>query len=269
MSVSSSDSQLSSHCEHDVESDVRCDFDLDSKYLSNDENSQCVRYRKKERSYIQFDLTKHHIWSKNVEVTEQILHTDESVTEQSSKLSALNLAHNLFTSIPVVLPCLAVNLTRLNMAFNSLRSMSHITSYPSSLKQLDLSHNQITCWPSLPQVEAHDVMELANIACYSTNLGPRDKVSGIAARRQPGRSVRNTVLHSVCSHRRHLRLDSLRTLIMADNQLTRIQLTTDDDGDFNTIEEDDLERVSTVPFVTFPLRIKLSKVSFGCAAQRN
>jgi hypothetical protein len=52
MSVSSSDSQLSSHCEHDVESDVRCDFDLDSKYLSNDENSQCVRYRKKERSYM-------------------------------------------------------------------------------------------------------------------------------------------------------------------------------------------------------------------------
>lgn len=211
--------------------------------------------------FSQFDLTKHHIWSKNVEVTEQILHTVESVTEQSSKLSALNLAHNLFTSIPVVLPCLAVNLTRLNMAFNSLRSMSHITSYPSSLKQLDLSHNQITCWPSLPQVEAQDVMELANIACYASNLASREKVSGIAgiisiiiiiiiwrlcvlARRQPGRSVRNTVLHSVCSHRRHLKLDSLRTLILADNQLSRIQLTTDDDGDVSAVEEEDLERVS-------------------------
>ncbi|XP_015840648.1 leucine-rich repeat serine/threonine-protein kinase 1 isoform X3 [Tribolium castaneum] len=242
MSVSSSDSQLSSHCDHDSESEVRCDFDLDSKYLSSDENSQCVKYRKKERSFIQFDLAKHHIWSKNVEVTEQILHTDETVTEQSSKLSALNLAHNLFTSIPVVLPCLAVNLTRLNMAFNSLRSMSHITSYPSSLKQLDLSHNQITCWPSLPQVEAQDVMELANIACYASSVGSREKVSGIAARRQPGRSVRNTVLHSVCSHRRHLKLDSLRTLILADNQLSRIQLSTDDDGDVSAVEEDDLER---------------------------
>lgn len=55
------------------------------------------------------------------------------------------------------------------MAFNTLRSMSHITSYPSSLKQLDLSHNQITVWPSLPQVEAQDNMELANLACYAEN----------------------------------------------------------------------------------------------------
>lgn len=123
----------------------------------------------------QIDINKHHIWSKSVEVTEQILHNDASITEQSSQLSSLNLAHNLFTSIPVVLPCLAVNLTRLNMAFNSLRSMSHITSYPSSLKQLDLSHNQITVWPSLPQVEAQDTMELANLACYMGNINFRGK----------------------------------------------------------------------------------------------
>lgn len=123
----------------------------------------------------QLDLTRHHIWSKNVEVTEQILHNDETVVEKSSQLSSLNLAHNMFTSIPVVLPCLAVNLTRLNMAFNSLRSMSHITSYPSSLKQLDLSHNQISVWPSLPQVETHDIMELANLACYASSNHPKDK----------------------------------------------------------------------------------------------
>lgn len=49
----------------------------------------------------------------------------------------------------------------------SLRSMSHITSYPSSLKQLDLSHNQICCWPSLPQVEGIDSMEQALTACYA------------------------------------------------------------------------------------------------------
>lgn len=46
--------------------------------------------------------------------------------------------------------------------------MSHITSYPASLKQLDLSHNQITCWPSLPQIEACDLMELAHLTCYQT-----------------------------------------------------------------------------------------------------
>lgn len=195
-------------------------------------------------------MTKHHIWSKSVEVTEQILHNDESVTEHSSHLSALNLAHNLFTSIPVVLPCLAVNLTRLNMAFNSLRSMSHITSYPSSLKQLDLSHNQISVWPSLPQVEAQDTMELANLACYSNNLTCRSKttctgsdVGGV--RRQSSRSVRNTVLHSVCSHRRHLRLDNLRTLILADNKLIRIQLATDDDGDVSSTEDEEERNPAT------------------------
>lgn len=120
-------------------------------------------------------MNRHHLWSKHVEVTEQILHNDETLQEKCSQLSALNLAHNLFTGIPVVLPCLAVNLTRLNMAFNSLRSMSHITSYPSSLKQLDLSHNHISVWPSLPQVEAPDNMELANLACYMDNVAFKGK----------------------------------------------------------------------------------------------
>lgn len=123
----------------------------------------------------QLELNKHHIWNKSVEVNEQILHTDETVSERASQLSSLNLAHNLFTSIPVVLPCLAVNLTRLNMAFNSLRSMSHVTSYPNSLKQLDLSHNQISVWPSLPQIETQDNMELAHLTCYVTNSNFKGK----------------------------------------------------------------------------------------------
>ncbi|CAG9769543.1 unnamed protein product [Ceutorhynchus assimilis] len=171
MSVSSSDSHLSSLTEPDFENEIT-EFD---KMICNEENIHTVRYQKKKRSYLQLDLNRHHIWSKNVEVTEQILHNDESSLEKCSQLSALNLAHNLFTSIPVVLPCLAVNLTRLNMAFNTLRSMSHITSYPSSLKQLDLSHNQITVWPSLPQVEAQDNMELANLACYMENVAFKGK----------------------------------------------------------------------------------------------
>ncbi|KAI5692370.1 hypothetical protein M8J77_014290, partial [Diaphorina citri] len=44
--------------------------------------------------------------------------------------------------------------------------MSHITSYPNSLKQLDLSHNKISCWPSLPQIDSTDPMELAAVTCY-------------------------------------------------------------------------------------------------------
>ncbi|CAH1175605.1 unnamed protein product [Phaedon cochleariae] len=245
MSVSSSDSQLSCHTEPDSESELS-DFELVTKLKVSEEGVQSVRYRKKERSYIQLDLSKHHIWSKSVEVTEQILHNDDNITEHCSQLSSLNLAHNLFTSIPVVLPCLAVNLTRLNMAFNSLRSMSHITGYPSSLKQLDLSHNEISVWPSLPQVEARDDMELANLACYAAvGSGFRGKTPDIVARRQ-SRSVRHSVLHSVCSHRRHLRLDNLRTLILADNKLTRIQLATDDDGDISSTDDEELDRGSQI-----------------------
>ncbi|XP_050515571.1 leucine-rich repeat serine/threonine-protein kinase 1 isoform X2 [Diabrotica virgifera virgifera] len=245
MSVSSSDSQLSSHAEQDSESELS-DFDVETKLNLSDDGVQAVKYRKKERSYVHMDLVKHHIWNKSVEVTEQILHNDDTSTEASSQLSSLNLAHNLFTSIPVVIPCLAVNLTRLNMAFNSLRSMSHITSYPSSLKQLDLSHNQITVWPSLPQIEAQDNMELANLACYMNTTAFRGKTPDVVIRRQPGRSLRHSVLHSVCSHRRHLRLDNLRTLILADNQLTRIQLATDDDGDISSTDDEDLERGSQI-----------------------
>lgn len=54
--------------------------------------------------------------------------------------------------------------------------------------------------------------------------------------------MRNTVLHSVCSHRRHLRLDNLRTLILADNKLIRIQLSTDD-GDVSANEDEENDRV--------------------------
>lgn len=116
------------------------------------------------RTVASLDLVHHHIWSKTLEVTEQELRLPDARTESLvSQLSSLNLANNLFTSIPVALPCLAVNLTRLNMAYNSLRSMGHVTSYPASLKQLDLGHNEISCWPSLPRIAAAD----PHLACYN------------------------------------------------------------------------------------------------------
>lgn len=64
------------------------------------------------------DLTQHNVWSRSVQVMEQISNSDEDNDQDCSHLSALNLAHNQFTAIPTVLSCLAVNLTRLNMAYN-------------------------------------------------------------------------------------------------------------------------------------------------------
>lgn len=105
--------------------------------------------------------------------------------------------------------------------FFSLRSMSHVTTYPATLKQLDLSHNSITVWPSLPQVEALD----EHIQCYSSD--PQSAASPLS--RHSGCGLRNIVLHSLCTHRRHVKLDNLRTLVLADNCLDRIILTSDDD----------------------------------------
>ena len=69
-------------------------------------------------TYRQMDIVRHNLWSGRVEVTEQILHAEVDGQENVSQLSALNLAHNAFTRIPPALPCLAVNLTRLNLAYN-------------------------------------------------------------------------------------------------------------------------------------------------------
>lgn len=101
--------------------------------------------------------------------------------------------------------------------------MSHVTTYPNSLKQIDLSYNTITCWPSLPQIDTLDSF----ITCYSSDGTKLPKLLG----RHSGGSLRNIVLHSLCIHRRHLKLDNLRTLIITGNSLERIQLVNDHDED--------------------------------------
>lgn len=69
----------------------------------------------------------HSIWSRSLEVTDEEVRVSDLKNDLSiTQLSSLNLANNLFTSIPLALPCLAVNLTRLNMSYNSLRSMGHV-----------------------------------------------------------------------------------------------------------------------------------------------
>lgn len=86
---------------------------------TNDDNSQC---QLRNRTVTQLEITRHHIWSKSLEVTDQELRLPDSKTDDIlSQLTSLNVANNLFTSIPLALPCLAVNLTRLNMSYNSLR----------------------------------------------------------------------------------------------------------------------------------------------------
>ncbi|EFN82819.1 Leucine-rich repeat serine/threonine-protein kinase 2 [Harpegnathos saltator] len=186
------------------------------------------------------EMERPHVWTSSVQVSEKM--SDDTENGNKSVLTSLNLAHNLFNSIPVALPCLAVSLVRLNMAYNSLRSMSHITSYPASLKQLDLSNNQITRWPSLPQIDSSDSMEQANTACYCPATNAQSPI--VPSNRQTPTSMRDIVLQSVCTHRRHLRLENLRTLILANNLLNRIQLTSVDDGEMPSFEDENVDKDS-------------------------
>ncbi|XP_019848391.2 leucine-rich repeat serine/threonine-protein kinase 1 isoform X2 [Bactrocera dorsalis] len=186
----------------------------------------------KQRQLDFHQLIHRNIWANSLEITDNEMKWNKSKQEEGfSKLNSLNIANNLFTSIPVALPCLAANLTRLNMSYNSLRSMGHVTSYPSTLKQLDLSHNEISCWPSLPRITNDSDPHLL---CYSfidePIAGSADDSNAYVKPVLSGKTTtfRSTVLKSVCQHRRHLKLESLRTLILADNLLTRIQLSTDD-----------------------------------------
>ncbi|XP_039969967.1 leucine-rich repeat serine/threonine-protein kinase 1 isoform X4 [Bactrocera tryoni] len=186
----------------------------------------------KQRQLDFHQLIHRNIWANSLEITDNEMKWNKSKQEEGfSKLNSLNIANNLFTSIPVALPCLAANLTRLNMSYNSLRSMGHVTSYPSTLKQLDLSHNEISCWPSLPRITNDSDPHLL---CYSFIdqhiAGSADDSNAYVKPVLSGKTTtfRSTVLKSVCQHRRHLKLESLRTLILADNLLTRIQLSTDD-----------------------------------------
>ncbi|XP_066583862.1 leucine-rich repeat serine/threonine-protein kinase 1 [Prorops nasuta] len=192
------------------------------------------------------EIERPHVWTRSVQVTEKVIDDTEAGTR--SVLTSLNLAHNRFTSIPVSLSCLAVSLVRLNMAYNSLRSMSHITSYPASLKQLDLSNNQISCWPSLPQVDTADSMEQASTACYCPSTNVQSPI--VPNNRQTTSSLRDIVLLSVCMHRRHLRLENLRTLILANNLISRIQLTSMDDGEMPSLEEESIDKYTKMTYAS-------------------
>ncbi|XP_024943937.1 leucine-rich repeat serine/threonine-protein kinase 1 isoform X2 [Cephus cinctus] len=204
------------------------------------------------------EMERPHLWTGSVEVSEKLSEDNEPGTR--SVLSSLNLAHNLFNSIPVSLPCLAVSLVRLNMAYNSLRSMSHITSYPASLKQLDLSNNQISCWPSLPQVDdGADTMEQAATACYCPTTNVQSPI--VPSNRQTIQSLRDVVLMSVCTHRRHLRLENLRTLVLANNLLTRIQLTSVDDGEMPNLEEESIDKDTKISCTGSKLYLLFPNVS--------
>lgn len=64
--------------------------------------------------------------------------------EVNEGLSNLNLSHNQIKVVPDSLPCLCPKLVRLDLSHNEIESVSLPKSFPSSLKQLTMSHNPIS-----------------------------------------------------------------------------------------------------------------------------
>jgi Leucine-rich repeat (LRR) protein len=152
------------------------------------------------------------LFGNQVSLASSSFHEEEKSRSQSCPLSLLNLSHNGFTSIPVVISCLATNLTRLNMSYNCLTTIGSVKLYPSSLKHLDLSFNQLNSWSTVE-------LEYDETKCARNMSSPSDS--------SPLRTVvRNKKTY--CLHRHHVRLDNLRSLILANNQLQSLNLLTED-----------------------------------------
>ena len=155
---------------------------------------------------------------------------DPTVDKDECKLQTLNLSHNSFREIPLGLPCLAPHLTRLHLSYNSLTTIGPLSRYPSSLKHLDLSHNQISSWPTDLETDGN---------CYANQESTSN--SSLCSTPEPRKVGRNPVRQTsrtLCPHRRHTKMENLRTLILADNLLRDICLHVSQPDNFSNISED-------------------------------
>lgn len=156
---------------------------------------------------------------------------DPTIDKDECKLQNLNLSHNSFREIPLGLPCLAPHLTRLHLSYNSLSTIGPLSRYPASLKHLDLSHNQIDSWPGDLETDGN---------CYALQEGNPTTGSSCSTPepRKVGRYPVRQGSRVYCPHRRHIRMENLRTLILADNLLREVCLYVSHPDNFSTPSED-------------------------------
>lgn len=158
-------------------------------------------------------------WSTKVELVNSVYIEDEAEKANQSKLVLLNLSHNSFTAIPDVLSCACPALSRLNLSYNCLREMGSVKLYPSNIKHIDLSNNQITKWYTS---EVHDD-SMFNCFLFSELANT------------------NKLLGTFCQHKEHVKLENLRTLLISNNQLDELVLNSVDSLERSTVDSDQFE----------------------------
>lgn len=157
-------------------------------------------------------------WSKKIDLISDLTistkasndNTPDQIGRASvSKITYFNLSRNSFSKVPVVLACIATELTRLNLSYNMITELGDIRLYPVKLKSVDLSHNQITTW-FVSNLQSSEVNH-----CYAENI------------RQDGTITECLYGHSAtsCIHKLHQRLDSLKSINLSHNMIKDIQLS--------------------------------------------
>ena len=127
----------------------------------------------------------------------------ESNEEDYDGLTFLNFSNNQITSIPENFPCLCPNLVRLNLSHNEINSIVLPTSFPSSLKYLNLSHNPLV------MIDCQNIMSKA-LPC--TNCQVLQENNNIIIRDET----------AFCVHRCHRNLLSLGVLELNNCQLKSV-----------------------------------------------
>ena len=124
-------------------------------------------------------------WKNTINIVEKE-QLDPSINQDDCKLMTLNLSHNSFREVPSCLSCLAPHLARLHLSYNQLSSIGPLARFPSSLKHLDLAHNQIATWPADPETDGQ---------CYSMPEEVTAKLSqGSACGTPEPRKVGNQIM---------------------------------------------------------------------------
>ena len=128
---------LSIQSETELESDLEGDAKQLEEKVSQLDQTQVVHCNK---------------WKNTITIVEKE-QLDPSINQDDCKLMTLNLSHNSFREVPACLSCLAPHLARLHLSYNQLASVGPLARFPSSLKHLDLAHNQIASWPIDPETD--------------------------------------------------------------------------------------------------------------------
>lgn len=163
-------------------------------------------------------------WSNKIELVNSVYIEDETEKANQSKLVQLNLSHNSFTTIPDILSCAAPSLSRLNLSYNCLKTMGSVKLYPSNIKHIDLSNNQITKW-------------------FISDINPPDD-SMFNCFLFSELSNTNKLLGTFCQHKEHLKLENLRTLLLSNNKLDKLVLNSVD-LTANTVDAEQFELTDT------------------------